>query len=103
MDRRPRGCTTSCHWLHTAYPDLDITHEDTLAEGDRVMIRWIMRGTHTGPFMDIPATDKPVTVAGVDIFRIAGGQIVELWQHWDQLGMLQQLGVITTPEQQSSS
>ena len=99
----PEGVRQAATALRTAYPDLDITHEDTLAEGDRVMIRWIMRGTHTGPLMDIPATDKPVTVAGVDIFRIAGGQIVELWQHWDQLGMLQQLGVITTPEQQSSS
>jgi predicted ester cyclase len=66
------------------------------------MIRWIMRGTHNGPFMGIPATGKPVTVAGIDVFRIANGQIVELWQHLDHLGMLQQLGVIPTPEQPGS-
>jgi predicted ester cyclase len=66
------------------------------------MIRWIMRGTHNGPLMGIAATGKPVTVAGIDVFRIAGGQIVELWQHLDQLGMLQQLGVIPTPEQLGS-
>ena len=66
------------------------------------MIRWIMRGTHNGPLMGIPATGKAVTVAGIDVFRIAGGQIVELWQHFDQLGMLQQLGVIPAPEQPGS-
>jgi predicted ester cyclase len=52
--------------------------------------------------MGIPATGKLVTVTGTDIFRIAGGKIVELWQHWDQLGLLQQLGVIPTPGQQGS-
>jgi predicted ester cyclase len=61
-----------------------------------------MRGTHNGPLMGIPATGKPVTVGGIDVFRIAGGQIVELWQHFDQVGMLQQLGVIPTPEHQGS-
>jgi steroid delta-isomerase-like uncharacterized protein len=98
----PEGVRQAATELCTAYPDLDITHEDTLAEGDRVMIRWIMRGTHNGPLMGIPATGKPVTVAGIDVFRLAGGQIVELWQNFDQLGMLQQLGVIPTPEQQGS-
>jgi steroid delta-isomerase-like uncharacterized protein len=77
---------------------LDFTHEDTLAEGDQVMIRWIMRGTHDGPLMGIPATGKPVTVGGIDVFRIASGQIVELWQNFDHLGMLRQLGVIPTFE-----
>jgi steroid delta-isomerase-like uncharacterized protein len=98
----PEGVRQAATELRTAYPDLDLTHEDTVAEGDRVMIRWIMRGTHNGPIMGIPATGKSVTVAGIDVFRIAGGQIVELWQHWDQLGMLQQLGVIPAPEQPSS-
>jgi steroid delta-isomerase-like uncharacterized protein len=98
----PEGVRRAAADLRTAFPDLDITHEDTLAEGDRVMIRWIMRGTHNGPLMDIPATGKLVTVTGTDIFRMAGGKIVELWQHWDQLGLLQQLGVIPTPGQQGS-
>ncbi len=98
----PKGVRRAAAVVRAAYPDLDFTHEDTLAEEDRVMIRWIMRGTHNGPLMGIPATGKPVTVAGIDVFRIAGGQIVELWQHFDQLGMLQQLGVIPTPEQSGS-
>jgi steroid delta-isomerase-like uncharacterized protein len=98
----PEGVRRAAAAVRAAYPDLDFTHEDTLAEGDRVMIRWTMRGTHNGPLMGTPPTGKSVTVTGVDIFRIAGGQIVELWQHWDQLGMLQQLGVIPAPEQQGS-
>jgi steroid delta-isomerase-like uncharacterized protein len=98
----PEGVRRAAADLRTAYPDLNFTHEDTLAEGDRVMIRWIMRGTHNGPLMGIPATGKPVTVAGIDVFRIADGQIVELWQNFDQLGMLQQIGVIPTPEQYGS-
>jgi steroid delta-isomerase-like uncharacterized protein len=93
----PEGVRRAAADLRTAYPDLNFTHEDTLSEGDRVMIRWIMRGTHNGPLMSIPATGKPVTVAGIDVFRIAGGKIVELWQYWDQLGMQQQLGVIPLP------
>ncbi|HEX2243776.1 MAG TPA: ester cyclase [Gammaproteobacteria bacterium] len=98
----PEGVRQAATELRAAYPDLDLIHEDTLAEGDRVMIRWIMRGTHNGPLMGIPATGKPVTVVGIDVFRVAGGQIVELWQNFDQLGMLQQLGVIPTLEQQGS-
>ena len=98
----PEGVRRAAIELRAGYPDLDFTHEDTLAEGDRVMIRWTMRGTHNGPLMGTPPTGKSVTVTGVDIFRIAGGQIVELWQHFDQLGMLQQLGVIPTPEQPGS-
>jgi steroid delta-isomerase-like uncharacterized protein len=93
----PEGVGRAATELRTAYPDLNFTHEDTLAEGDRVMIRWTMRGTHNGPLMSIPATGKPVMVAGIDVFRIAGGKIVELWQYWDQLGMQQQLGVIPLP------
>ena len=98
----PQGVRRAAAVVRAAYPDLDFTHEDTLAEGDRVMIRWTMRGTHNGPFMGTPPTGKSVTVTGIDVFRIAGGQIVELWQNFDQLGMLQQLGVIPTPEQQGS-
>lgn len=61
----PESMRRAAAAVRAAYPHLDFTHEDTLAEGDRVMIRWIMRGTHNGPLMDIPATGKAVTVAGV--------------------------------------
>jgi predicted ester cyclase len=55
--------------------------------------RWRFRGTHTGPFMRIPATGTQITGTGIAIYRMAGGQIVERWDQTDALGMLQQLGV----------
>jgi predicted ester cyclase len=63
------------------------------------MIRWTMSGTHQGELMGIAATGKRMTVTGFDLFRIAGGKIVEMWQDADQLGMLQQLGAIPAPGQ----
>ncbi len=80
--------------LSGAFPDLKITHDDVVAEGDKVLIRWTARGTHRGEFQGIAPTGKAVTVTGVDLFRIAGGKIVELWQEADRLGMMRQLGVI---------
>jgi steroid delta-isomerase-like uncharacterized protein len=72
----PEGVRRAATELRAAYPDMDFNHDDTLAERDRVMIRWTMYATHNGPLMDIPATGKRVTVTGIDVFRIAGGQIV---------------------------
>jgi len=85
----------------TAFPDLHFTIEDMLAEGDRVVTRWTLRGTHQGPFQDIPPTGKPVTVTGISIFRVANGKGVEVWTDADYLGMLQQLGVVPAPGQTS--
>ena len=86
------------HWFGTlirsAFSEIRISRDDTIAEGDRVVDRWTFRGTHTGEFLGVPATGKTVTVTGIDIFRIADGRLAELWQSWDQLGMLQQLGAI---------
>ena len=69
----PEGVRRAATELRAAYPDMDFNHDDTLAERDRVMIRWTMYATHNGPLMDIPATGKRVTVTGIDVFRIAGG------------------------------
>lgn len=80
--------------LRAGFPDLHITIEDQIAEGDRVVTRWTARGTHTGQFHGIPPTAKQVRVAGTDIDRIADGKTVECWSHVDELGMLQQLGAI---------
>ena len=78
----------------TAFPDLIATVEDVLAEGDKVVIRWTSTGTHRGPLGTVPATGKRVSVRAMAITRIAGGQLVEGWVMDDQLGMLQQLGVV---------
>ncbi len=85
-----------------AFPDRRITHEDTLAEGDKVLIRWSLTGTQEGELMGIPPTGRQVTLTGFDLFRIEGGKIVEMWQEADQLGMMQQLGVVPEPGQRGS-
>lgn len=84
--------------LRTGFPDLHITIEDQVAEGDKVVTRWIARGTHTGEFQGIPPTGKQVRVTGTDIDRIANGKAIECWTNVDELGMMQQLGVIPAPE-----
>ena len=85
--------------FRTAFPDIQMTIEEIIAEGDRVVARSTMRGTHRGEFMGIPPTGKQFTVTSIDIVHIAGGQGVEHWGNSDDLGMLQQLGVIPTPGQ----
>ena len=83
----------------TAFPDLRFTIEDQIAEGDKVVTRWLVSGTQKGPFQGIPPTGKYVTVTGVGINRFANGKIVENWTNMDFLGILQQLGVVPVPGQ----
>ena len=79
----------------TAFPDVRVTVEDLLAEGDEVAVRWTLRGTHEGELRGgIPATGRRVEVSGITISRIRDGRVVESWGNYDLLGMLQQLGVI---------
>ncbi|SRR6266540_7061297 len=85
--------------VRAAFPDVTQTAEDMIAEGDKVVWRWTIRGTHTVPFQQLPPTGKQVTITGVNIVRIAGGQLVENWGEVDMLGLLQQLGAIPMPGQ----
>ncbi len=85
----------------TASPDLNFTIEDLVADQDKVVSRHTGRGTHLGPFMGIPPTGKHVTATGMAIIRVANGKIVEEWANADDLGLLQQLGVIPAPGQES--
>jgi len=82
-----------------AFPDLYITIEDLLAEGDRVVNRWTGRGTHRGDFMGVPPTGKPVTITSIDIYRLEAGKIAEEWASADLLGILRQIGA--TPGSES--
>ncbi len=84
--------------MRTAFPDLHITGEDMIGEGDRLVIRHTIRGTHQHEFLGILPTGRQIAVAGVTIVRFADGQIVEHWLFNDALGMLQQLGAIPTAE-----
>ena len=79
-----------------AFPDLQVTIEDMIAEGEKVVVRVTMRGTHQGEFMGIPATNKKIEIGEMHIVRFAGGKMVEHWGQEDSLGTMQQLGVIPT-------
>ena len=83
---------------YDAFPDFHITIDDMLVEGDKVVVRYTMTGTHKGEFMGIPATNKKVTIWVIQIDRVAGGKRVEGWMRLDTLGMMQQLGVIPIPK-----
>ena len=82
-----------------AFPDVKITIEDMIAKGDKVVTRWNATGTHTGELMGIPATGIQISITGIDITRYSGGKSVEHWGQFDQLGMMQQLGVVPVPGQ----
>lgn len=86
----------------TAFPDLHLTIEDMVAEGDLVVSRWTFRGTNTGDLatpMPIPATGKPVTITGITISRLAAGKVAQDWHQGDMMGFMQQLGLIPVPAQ----
>ena len=77
-----------------AFPDLSVTLEDVIAEGDKVVTRWTIRGTHQGELMGIAPTEEQIELKGITIHRIKGGKIAEEWERYDNLGMTQQLGVV---------
>jgi predicted ester cyclase len=87
--------------LRSAFPDLHLTVEDVVAEGETVVVRATARGTMTGDFLEMKATGKTATWTEIHIGRLADGKVVEHWATIDQLGMLQQLGLAATPEQQA--
>ncbi len=82
-----------------AFPDLNVTTEDIVAEGEKVVSRWTARGTHQGELLGIAPTGNGVTIKGIDVLRVAEGRIVERWAQFNDLEMMQQLGVVPPPEQ----
>jgi steroid delta-isomerase-like uncharacterized protein len=86
----------------SAFPDLNFTIEEMLVEGDKIVWRWTATGTNTGSMMGMPPTGKKATITGAEIYRIAGGKILERWGNFDQLGLMQQLGVIPAPGEASA-
>jgi steroid delta-isomerase-like uncharacterized protein len=80
-------------------PDLRVTIEELVAEGDKVAVRRSYEGTHRGELLGIPPTGKQVRLGGISIFRLAGGKIAEHWEQLDRLALMQQLGVLPTPGQ----
>lgn len=84
--------------LFEAFPDLTITEEDVLVEGDTVVTRHTGRGTHEGRFMDLEATGNDFVVEGIDVYRIEDGGIAESWINIDMMGMMRQLGAMPEGE-----
>lgn len=80
--------------FRAAFPDLHVTIEDLIGEGETVVMRWTLRGTHKGELMGIAPTGKPITMTGMSISRFANGRQAETWQSQDTLNMLQQLGAL---------
>ncbi|MFL5761947.1 MAG: ester cyclase [Thermomicrobiales bacterium] len=80
-----------------AFPDLSVSVEDTVGQGDRVLVRYVFTGTQTGAYNGIPPTGKRVEVTGMAIWRFANGKAAETWVIFDIFGLLQQLGVIPGP------
>ena len=85
--------------FRTAFPNGRMIIEDMIAEGDRVATRKTFRGTHQGAFIGLPPTGKPVAIGLIDIVRVVDGRVVEHWNAVDNLGLLQQLGVLQPPGQ----
>src|SRR3990170_3759236 len=88
----PDGVKRLIAGLRTAFPDIETTIEDIFADGEKVVVRFSVRGTHSGPFMGIAPTGREATWRGVNIYRVSGGRIRETWQLADGLGLLRQLG-----------
>jgi steroid delta-isomerase-like uncharacterized protein len=88
----------SFHEFHTqfrgAFPDMNVSVEDMIAEGDKVVARCSVRGKHTGEHLGFKATNAPVEFEGVAIVRIKDGKIAEAWNQFDFLEMNKQLGVL---------
>ena len=95
----PQGIKDMAGMYRAAFPDMQMTIEDVIASGDQVVTRWSARGTHQGELQGIAPTGNQVTVTGINLARIENGQIVEEWENFDQLGMMQQLGAIPAATQ----
>ena len=84
--------------IHTAFANINVSIEDMVAEGDKVVVRFTASGIHKGEFMGISTTGRQFTIMEIRIYRIAAGKIVEHWGLLDQTDLLQQLGVTSAPE-----
>jgi steroid delta-isomerase-like uncharacterized protein len=83
--------------FRTAFPDFNVTFDEVFAAGDKMVIRWTMTGTNTGPLGEMPPSGQPVRLQGVAISRAVDGTTVEVWQHYNQLSMFQQMGYTLSP------
>jgi steroid delta-isomerase-like uncharacterized protein len=95
--RGPKEFDQFVREIRGAFPDIKVTVEDIFAADDKVVMRWSAIMTHTGDALGMPATGRTVRSQGITIARIVNGKIVEGWDSWDQLGMLEQIGAYNPP------
>ena len=89
--RKPADFVALYNRIHGAFPDMKITVEDAFGAEDKIVLRWSATMTHTGDHLGIAATYRKIRITGITIARIVKGKIVEGWDNWDQLALMQQI------------
>ena len=105
-DQDIQGTEEARQFLSTylsAFPDMHVSVEDVIAEGDKAVTRWTISGTHQGELMGIAPTNEQIEIKGITIHRIEGDKIAEEWERYDNLGIMQQLGVVPDEPEQGGS
>lgn len=95
--RGPEEFAKFAEQIRSAFPDTDLVVQDAFGVGDKVAVRWSATMTHKGEGIGIAPTNKRVTITGMTMVRFDNGKIVEGWDNWDQLAMLEQLGAYAAP------
>ena len=95
--RGPEGFKQTVATVRAAFPDFHMEIVDQVAEGEKVVTRYVTTCTHQGELAGIPPTGKRVEVAGMGIDYFRGGKICESWEYYDVMGLMQQIGVATIP------
>jgi steroid delta-isomerase-like uncharacterized protein len=85
--------------LRAAFPDLRMHIDDIITEGNKVVLRWTIRGTHTGEYMGLLPTGQKMTLSGINVYYVADGKITEAWFNYDSVGMMGQLGGLSVQAQ----
>lgn len=83
--------------VRAAFPDLQVAVEEQIADGDKVVVRWTAHGTHEGALLGLNPTGKPVTLTGIDIFRLVDGRIVERWAEGGIRAMMEHVSTAPAP------
>ena len=92
--RGPQQFQAFAERLRAAFPDIRVTIEDAFESGEKAVARWSATMTHRGDQLGVPATGKSVRITGISMVRIVKGKIVEGWDNWDQLTMMQEIGAV---------
>jgi steroid delta-isomerase-like uncharacterized protein len=95
MEGGREGFLKTARLFRIAFPDIHLTIEDEIAEGDKVVHRWTWRCTHAGPLFGIPPTGNKLQFSGITIVRVKDGQIIERWANLDEMGMFQQMNALS--------